>query len=106
MADKIERKWIGTRVGFILAAIGCYFGTLLVITNYGTVILDTATLEMLVTTGLTLDQTDLAIVVLDQDKVWTALEWLIGAIGLAVVGDTARPSGMKAGAFGVTTNGK
>jgi hypothetical protein len=73
--DKIERKYIGTRVGFTLAAIGCYFGTL---------------------TSIQVDPG------LNTPETWDTLRWLIGALSIAIVGDTARPSGMKKGAFGVT----
>jgi hypothetical protein len=77
--DKIERKYIGTRVGFTLAAIACYFGTL------GSIEADPE---------------------LNNPEVWSTLRWLIGTLSLAIIGDTARPSGMKKGAFAVTTDGE
>ena len=30
---------------------------------------------------------------LDQPEAWSSLEWLIGTIAVAVLGDTLRPSG-------------
>ena len=71
--DRIERKYIGTRVGFTLAACGCYFGTLFCLATYP---------------GLS------------QPEAWSALGWVIGAIAVAIAGDTARPSGLKSAAFG------
>lgn len=76
MPDKIERKYIGTRVGFALTAVGSYFGTLAALAWYPD---------------------------LPATDVLSTCTWLIGALSVAIVGDTARPSGMKAGAFGVTT---
>ncbi len=75
-ADTIDRKWVGTRVGFVAVGVVCYFGTLGALATYP----------------------DLA-----QPEAWGALEWFLGVVGLAILGDTARPSGMKAGAFGVST---
>ena len=93
-SDKLERKWIGIRVGYIAVAVACYFGTMLVITNFGTVL---PTAEMIGVTG-----NAEPITVLDQDMVWSALQWLIAAIGGAVLSDMARPSGSKTAAFKVT----
>lgn len=108
--DKLNRKWVGTRVGFVLAAIVCYFGTLFVITTFGTVVTEPATLLAVLETA-TID--DLVAVleanepqeVLDQQKTWEALEWLLMAIGAAIIGDTARPSGAKKASFGIAANG-
>ena len=107
--DKLNRKWIGTRVSFVLAAIVCYFGTLFVITNFGTQVTDPATLTAVLETA-TVD--DLVKVLeankpqelLDQEKTWEALEWLLMAIGAAIIGDTARPSGAKKASFGIAAN--
>jgi hypothetical protein len=96
-SDKLERKIMGVRVGLVLSAVICYFGTLFVITHWGTYI---PTAEAAAALG-----SAEPVVVLDQEKVWTALEWLIGAVfGLAIAGDTARPSGSKHAAFGISTN--
>jgi hypothetical protein len=76
--DSLERKWIGTRVAFGLAAIGCFFGTLSWLS---------------------------AVPTLDSAEVFSALRWLIGLLATAIGCDTARPSGMKAGAFGVKAVG-
>ena len=99
--DKLDRKWLGTRVGYVLAAVLCHFGTMYVITNYGTSFPDPETIKALAAAGATIEPT----VVLDQEQVWSSLQWLIGAIGVAVVGDTARPSGKKKGSFGIAANG-
>jgi hypothetical protein len=96
LPDKIERKWIGTRVGFVLVSVLCYFGTLYVITSFGTQL---PSPEMVAAGALD------PIVALDQDQTWTALEWLLGVLGVAIAGDTARPSGMKGAAFGAGSNG-
>ncbi len=74
--DKIDRKFIGTRVGFALLTVLCYFGTLAAIE--GDAALNTA-------------------------EVWSTMRWVIGALSVAIVGDTARPSGLKSAAFGVST---
>lgn len=71
---KLNRK-MGVRVGFVLIAVICYFATLAVLVTYPGVVA--------------------------EDMTWSALEWLIGAIGAAVLGDTVRPSGMTASAFRV-----
>lgn len=92
--DKLERKYMGMRASYVLTIVVCYFGTLAVITQWGTVI---PTKEMVEVLG----SAD-PVVVLDQEMVWSALQWLIGAVGLAVAGDTARPSGSKQAAFGVS----
>lgn len=100
ISDKIERKLIGTRVGYVFTAVVCFFGCMFVITNYGTWIpTDPELIASMMTAGFKPEP----VVVLDQEQVWSTLQWLIGAIGVAVAGDTARPSGMKAGAFGVTS---
>lgn len=71
---KLNRK-MGVRVGFVLIAVVCYFSTLAVLVTFPGVVA--------------------------QDMTWSALEWLVGVIGAAVLGDTVRPSGMKASAFNV-----
>lgn len=73
---KLDRKYMGIRVAFVLIAVVCYFGTLAALATFPEA--------------------------LDQATTWNALEWLIGAIGAAVIGDTVRPSGMQASAFHVT----
>lgn len=75
MSDRIGRKYIGTRVSFSLAAIVCYAGTLAAL-------------------AFAPD--------LSQPEAWAALEWLVGMLAVAIIGDTARPSGMKGAAFGLT----
>ncbi len=109
--DKLNRKWVGTRVGFVLAAIVCYFGTLFVITTYGTVVIDPTTLLGVLETATVDDlvgvlESNQPQEVLDQQKTWEALEWLLMAIGAAIVGDTARPSGAKKASFGIAANGQ
>lgn len=108
-SDKLNRKWIGTRVSFVLAAIVCYFGTLFVITTYGTVVPDPATLTSVIETATVDDLVKIIEVnqpqeILDQEKTWAALEWLLMAIGAAIIGDTARPSGAKKASFGIAAN--
>lgn len=76
--DRMERKWIGTRVGFALAAVAVWFGTLAAI-HYSPE--------------------------LTAADVLTGCISVIGALSIAIVGDTARPSGMRTGAFGVTATG-
>jgi hypothetical protein len=71
---KLDRKYMGVRVGFVLVAVLVYFGTLGALALFPE---------------------------LDQATTWNALEWLVGAIGAAVIGDTVRPSGMKVSAFHV-----
>lgn len=56
----------GVRIGFVVAAVGVYFGSLLVLA---------------VAPGL------------EQAGVLDAAQWVIGAIGAAILGDTVRPSG-------------
>lgn len=98
--DKITRKWIGTRVGFALVSVLCYFGTIVVITNFGTKLPDPELLDVITPEVFAaLDP----VVVLDQEKAWTALDYLLGVLAIAIIGDTARPSGMKGAAFGVTS---
>lgn len=82
-ADRIQRKYIGTRVGYGLAAVLCYFGTLLTLAFIVAKVGD----------------------VLDQKLVWSALEVLLYVLGGAIVGDTARPSGMKHSPFAVGRRG-
>jgi hypothetical protein len=77
-ADRLDRKWIGVRVAFGIAAIGCFFGTLSWVS---------------------------AVPALDSAEVFSSLRWLIGLLAAAIGCDTARPSGMKAGAFGVAAAG-
>ena len=97
---KIGRK-MGTRVGFVLASIAAYFVTLAVIVNYGTwVPHDPEVVKMMIAAELSLDP----VIMLDQKMAWDALEMLLWVLMAAVAGDTARPSGMKAGAFGVSAN--
>jgi hypothetical protein len=71
--DKLERSIVGVRVGFVLLAVICYFGTLVVLGNFEQI---------------------------EQGKAWDTLTWLIGTIAVAVGGDTLRPSGQKTSAFG------
>ena len=74
---KLDRKLgIGVRVGFIATAVVCYFGTLFTLA-YQPELQDVAA------------------------EVFDSLEWLIGAIAIAVGGDTLRPSGSARGAFAV-----
>lgn len=73
MSDKLDRYYIGVRVGFVLLATFCYFATLFLLSGSST---------------------------LDQAQVWDALAWLIGTIAVAVGGDTLRPSGQKRVLFG------
>ena len=75
--DKIGRKYIGTRVGFSLAGIGTFVVTIAVLGEYPH---------------------------LPASEVLTACMAVIGMLSTAIVGDTARPSGMKSAAFGVTAN--
>lgn len=70
--DKLERKYIGTRVGFSLLTVLCYFGTLAAV------------------------EADPA---LNTEEVWSTMRWVIGALSVAIIGDTARPSGKGSGAF-------
>ncbi len=74
--DTIDRKWVGTRVGFVGVGVVCYFGTLWGLATFPD---------------------------LSQPEAWAALEWLLGMLGAAICGDTVRPSGMRQAAFGVTT---
>jgi len=74
---KIGRKFIGTRVGFSLAGISTFFGTLAALAWYPH---------------------------LPASEVLSTCMALIGMLSVAIVGDTARPSGMKAAAFGVVAN--
>lgn len=73
--DDITRRFIGTRVGFVLATCAVWFGTLAAIANSPT---------------------------LPASDVLTACMSVIGTLAVAIVGDTARPSGKRSGAFGVT----
>jgi len=108
--ESLNRKWIGTRVSFVLAAIVCYFGTLFVLTSFGTQVADPAALTALLDT-VTIDDVVKVLEasepkqLLDQEKTWAALEWLLMAIGAAIIGDTARPSGSKKASFGIAANG-
>jgi len=102
--DKLGRR-MGVRVAFVLAATAAFFATLFVITTYGTTTLEPETVRALSDAGVTLTPDQITITVLDQEMVWSALEWLVGMFSLAILGDTARPSGKKTGAFGVVTNG-
>lgn len=65
------------RVGYVLLCVACYFATLLVLAHWPS---------------------------LDQAGVWSTLEWLIGAVGIAVAGDSIRPSGQRASAFHVSSS--
>lgn len=95
--DKLERKVVGIRVAYVIVAVACYFGTLWAIAKWGTIIPTAEMVEVLKSSD--------PISVLDQDMVWSALQWLIGVIGLAVAGDTARPSGEKTASFGLSVTG-
>ena len=96
--DKLQRKLMGVRVGYVLTLVTCYFTTLFVLSQWGTVLPDKEIIEMLGNAN--------PIVILDQEMAWSALQWIVGAIGVAIAGDTARPSGKKQAAFGVAaTNG-
>jgi hypothetical protein len=102
-SNKLQRKFIGTRVTYVLTAVLCYFGSMFVITKFGTYIpSDPELVKAMVEVGLNVEPVE----VLNQEQVWAALEWLIVAIGVAVAGDTARPNGQKATSFSVTSNGK
>ena len=72
MPDQLERRYIGTRVGYTLTAVGCYFGTLYVLSQFPA---------------------------LSQPETWSALQWLLATLATATVSDTARPSGMAASPF-------
>jgi hypothetical protein len=74
--SKLERKWIGTRVGFSLLTVAVFFGTMYALASYPE---------------------------LDQSSTWDVCKWVIGALAGAILGDTVRPSGQKGAAFGVTT---
>lgn len=63
---------IGVRISFVAVAIACYFATLAALAFAPT---------------------------LEQAGTWSALEWLIGVIGIGVAGDTIRPSGQRMAAF-------
>lgn len=76
--DRMERKWIGTRVGFSIACVGTFFGTLAALAWAPQ---------------------------LPAPDVLSTCMAVIGALSIAIVGDTARPSGMRTGAFGVTATG-
>ena len=65
---------MGVRVTFVAVAIGCYFATLAALAFAPA---------------------------LEQSGTWSALEWLVGVIGVAVAGDTIRPSGQTGAAFSV-----
>ena len=69
------RRVVGVRVFFVLVAILCYFVTMYALANYE---------------------------VLDQVEAWSTMEWVIGVIGTAILGDTFRPSGASDSAFTVT----
>ena len=102
-SDRLHRKFIGTRVTYVLTAVLCYFGSLFVITKFGTYIpSDPELVKTMTEVGLNVEPVE----VLNQEQLWAALQWLIGAIGVAVAGDTARPNGQKAASFSVTSNGK
>lgn len=73
---KLPRKLMGVRVGFTLGAVCCYFGTLGALAHYGDV--------------------------LNQVETWGAFQNLMYVVLASIVGDTARPSGAKRAAFGVT----
>jgi low affinity Fe/Cu permease len=68
----LQRQFVGVRVSFVIAAVACYFGAMLVCAKFP---------------GLS------------QEVVFSAFEKLIVAIGVAVVGDTVRPSGSSTTAF-------
>lgn len=68
----LPRGLIGVRAGFVAVAVVCYFGSVLLCGLYDT---------------------------LDQPTIFDALEKLLMAIGVAVVGDTVRPSGKLTTAF-------
>ncbi len=68
-------RTIPIRVGFVALAVLCYFATLLILAQFPT---------------------------LEQAGTWSALQWLIGVLGVGVAGDTVRPSGQRASAFTVT----
>lgn len=68
----LQRSVMGVRVGFTLVAVLCYFGTLTLLASFPA---------------------------LDQGQAFDALEWLVMAIGVAIVGDTVRPSGKSVSAF-------
>ena len=82
MPDKLERKYIGTRVGFTLVTVIVYFGTM-------------AAIAWALKNNIALDQV----------QIWEVCKWVIGALIAAISGDTIRPSGNKKAAFGVTASG-
>jgi hypothetical protein len=70
----LPRSVLGVRVGYVLLCVASYFGTLLVLAHWPA---------------------------LDQAGTMSSLQWLVGAIGVAVAGDSLRPSGQRASAFHV-----
>lgn len=63
---------LAMRASFVVLAVACYFATL----------------------GLLA-----AFPALDQPNTMSSLQWLVGVIGVAVAGDTLRPSGKAMSAF-------
>lgn len=70
----LDRK-VGVRTAYVAVAVAVWFGTLFALSRWPT---------------------------LDSGQVLDALEWLLGVLGIAVSGDTLRPSGRASAAFGVT----
>lgn len=77
--DTLERRYIGTRVGFCLVAVVVYFGTMFVLANEPSLV---------------------------QPEVWEVCKWVIGTLAAAIGGDTVRPSGKATGSFGVSSSAK
>lgn len=67
----LNRK-LPVRASFVLVSIAIYGGTL-------------AALALVPT--------------LDQGGTWSAMQWLLGVVGAAIIGDTVRPSGQATSAF-------
>jgi len=74
-SEKLERKWIGVRVGLSITAVFCFFMTLFALGTFPD---------------------------LSQAETLEALEWLVGFLGVVAIGDTVRPSGQKGAAIGAT----
>jgi hypothetical protein len=63
---------VAVRVSFVALAIACYFATLGICASFPTV---------------------------DQPNTMATLQWLVGVIGVAIAGDTIRPSGQRVSAL-------
>jgi hypothetical protein len=68
---KLNRSHLGVRVSYVMTSVGCFFVTLVALGTWPEI---------------------------SQPEVWSTLQWVLGGIGVAVAGDTYRPSGQKASA--------